>query len=236
MRTEYNGRKITISKPDMKYGSCTFTIGDSEELKVFPGMVDRPSEPLVVLSWIRQQIDRYDSKPVAALTAAWWYRPGTVEECPSTKDTMRGPHIKPVDGPCTEIWCVRKAAQEAARARRRTGITAATVSAMLARAGFTRADLNWDSTARNDGFDASGEQRNRRVRISWRGTDYRVKELQGELPDIGRFLQSTGRPVRISSDGGFSLWVYPKGSANPDEGQPFPAEHNTTPNSSDDTR
>lgn len=232
MKAEYNGRKITVTKSSMKYGPCTFTIGDSEEMTVYPGMVDRPAEPKVVLDWIHRQLDRLDSNPVEPLMHIWWYRPGTVKECPSTKGQDRGPHLKPVDSPCTEIWCVRQAKIEAQRARRRTGITAATVSGVLARAGCTRADLNWDSTARNDGFDASGEQRNRRVRIAWRGTDYRVKELQGELPGIGAFLKSRGHPIRISGDGGYSLWVYAKGTPEPDEGQPFPAGEDNKPDSS----
>lgn len=196
MRTEYSGRKIIVEKPAMKYGPCTFTIGDSDELTVFPGMVDKPSEPLVVLGWIQRQIDRFDSKPVEPLSSTWWYRPGTVEDCPSTKGTVRGPHIKPVDGPCTEMWCVRQAKIEAERAARRTGITAATLAATLKRAGFTRADLNWDSTARNDGFDVTDEQHRRRVRVSWRGTDFRIEVLQGELPKIGEFLKQEGHPVR----------------------------------------
>ncbi|WP_212747233.1 hypothetical protein [Streptomyces montanus] len=224
MKTEYSGRKITIKKSSMKYGPCTFTIGDSEPVTARGDMMERPGEPMNVLGWIHRQIDLLDSKPVEPLMSAWWYRPGTVEDCPSTKGRDRGPHLRPVNGPCTEIWCVRQVKIEAQRAKRRTGITAATVSAKLTRAGFTRADLNWDSTARNDGFNASGEQRNRRVRISWRGTDYRVKELQGELPKIGAFLKSKGHPVRISGDGGYSLWVYPRGRAEPTEGQPFPAQ------------
>ncbi|WP_369042301.1 hypothetical protein [Streptomyces sp. Midd1] len=233
MKTEYNGRPITVSPPAAKYGPCTFTVGASDELTVYPGMVDKPSEPKAVLAWIQRQIDRYDSQPVEPLMAVWWYRPGTVEECPSTKGTVRGPHIKPVDGPCTEMWCVREAKIEAQRARRRTGITAATLSAKLARAGYTRADLNWDSTARNDGFEANDEQRRRRVRISWRGTNFRIEGLQGELPEIGTFLKQKGHPVRITSDGGHSLWVYPRGAAEPTEGQAFPAEDAGTPRSVD---
>ncbi|MFJ9901191.1 hypothetical protein ACIQPR_48625 [Streptomyces sp. NPDC091280] len=229
MKTEYNGRAITIRKPVMKYGPCTFTIGDSDELPVYPGMVDKPSEPAAVLAWIQQQIDRYDAEAVEPLMAVWWYRPGTVEECPSTKGTVRGTHIKPVDGPCTEMWCVREAKIEAQRAARRTGITASTLSAKLTRSGYTRADLNWDNSTRSEGFDASDEQRRRRVRISWRGTDYTIEGLQGELPAIGAFLIKAGHPVRIASGGGNSVWVYPRGTTEPTEGHPFPAEDNETP-------
>ncbi|PNE43392.1 hypothetical protein AOB60_00130 [Streptomyces noursei] len=179
------------------------------------------------LARLKRVIDDIDSQPVQPTTYAWWYPTDKIEIC---NPGRLNEHIKGKGEPCVAPGCVRKARIEAARAKRRTGITAASVSGVLTRAGFTRAALNWDSTARNDGFDASGEQRNRRVVVMWRGADYRVQELQGELPGIGAFLKRKGYPVRIT-DSGFSLWVYPRGADEPDEGQPFPAA-NDKPESS----
>lgn len=223
MKAEYRGRKITVTEPSMKYGPCTFTVGESGEQTVYPGMVDRPADPQCVLAWLQRQIDLIDSKPIEPLMREWFYRPGTVEDCPSTKGTLHSAHIKPTDGPCTEYWCVRTAKTEAQRAARRTGITAASLASLLTRQGFTRADLRWDRTASSDGFSTEGEQRNRRVVVMWRDGIFGSDELRGELPAIAKFLKTKGYPVRVADSGGF-LRVYPKGADEPSEGRPFPTD------------
>ncbi|MEU0214047.1 hypothetical protein ABZ281_02620 [Streptomyces sp. NPDC006265] len=223
---EYKGRKLVVhpakgaldrySRLRFEVNGVSGTGHDNHPLLGEPGEGVRET-----LARLKRTIDDIDAKPVQPTTYAWWYPPDRIETCNPGK---LNEHIKGKGEACLEPGCVRAARIEAARAKRRTGITAASLAGVLTRAGFTRADLNWDSTAKSEGFSAEGENRNRRVVVMWRDGQYGTRTLRGELPDIAAFCKSRGYPVRVT-DAGSSLWVYPKGTDEPTEGQPVPTNN-----------
>ncbi|MCZ4098092.1 hypothetical protein [Streptomyces sp. H39-C1] len=172
------------------------------------GMPGQSAESVV--SDLKRSITQVDGT-FSPYVRAHWYRPGTVEPCPRTKGAAYGQHIKPVGAVCPELRCVKEARVKARRAARATGITASSMSNLLARGGFTRAELRSDGTPRSEGFSAEGEHHNRRVAILWRGAGL-ADSLAGELPQIAEHLQSKGFRVEVAVSGRY-LVVFARGAA-----------------------
>jgi len=213
MQTTHRGRTITISPPDGTDDvCCTFTIGDSGPRFAASLVVSNvdPTDPDGVHAWLTARIDDYDQHPVKPLTYPWWYAPGTVTTCP------RG-HTKALDADCTDPSCVRDARIAARRAALRTGITAASLTNVLTRAGHVPAQLRYDRTPKTVGFSCGGEtvdgRRNTRVCVLWHDGTHRLPgdDLPDELHAIARTLTGKRYRVEVHPDS-VSLRVYPKGS------------------------
>ncbi|MGN7135501.1 hypothetical protein [Streptomyces pseudogriseolus] len=213
MQTTHRGRTITVTPPDGTTDvCCTFTIGDSgpQSAACLVASGIDPTDPDAVHSWLTARIDDYDTRPVQARAYTWWYAPGTVTTCP------RG-HTKALDDDCTDPFCVRDARIAARRAALRTGITAASLTNVLTRAGHTPAQLRYDRTSKSIGFSCGGEtvdgRRNARVCVLWHDGTRRLPgdDLPDELHAIARTLTSKGYRVEVHPNS-VALRVYPKGS------------------------
>ncbi|MFE7965221.1 hypothetical protein ACWDTQ_22865 [Streptomyces cellulosae] len=213
MQTTHRGRTITITAstttPD---GCCTFTIGDSGPQSAACLAVSNvdPSDPHAVLAWLTARIDEYDDRPVDPRAYPWWYAPGTVTRCPHG-------HTKALDADCADPFCAREAAIAARRAALRTGITAASLTTVLTRAGHPRAARRHDGTAKSIGFSCGAEtvdgRRNARVCVLWHDGISRFPgdALPDELHAIARTLTGKGYRVEVHPNS-VTLRVYPKGS------------------------
>ncbi|MCM2424144.1 hypothetical protein [Streptomyces sp. RKAG293] len=217
-RLEYKGRTIetrpVAEDQGEEYPRVAFAINGEWDVDGRPqyGMPGQSAESVV--SDAKRLITQVDGT-FSPYVRAYWYQPGTVEPCPRTKGAAYGQHIKPVGAVCPELRCVKEARVKARRAARATGITASSLSNLLARGGFTRAELRSDGTARSEGFSAEGEDHNRRVVILWRGAGP-ADSLAGELPRIAEHLQGKGFRVEVSVSGRY-LVVFARGAGGTGE-------------------
>ncbi|MEV6682203.1 hypothetical protein AB0N09_35885 [Streptomyces erythrochromogenes] len=218
---EYKGRRIEWRAVETeRHGTLctvvTYALGGSWEADGRPrtGMPNQSAASLV--SDLKGSIDAVD-RTFSPHMHPDYYRPGTVEPCPRTAGQAYGQHIKPVGENCPESRCVTLAKKKARAKSRATGITASSLSGLLAKAGFGRAELRHDGTARTVGFSVQGEDHNARVAIMWHG-ERTPGVLPGELPRIAAQLQRLGFRVERGCTGGH-LTIYPKGSAGSGEGE-----------------
>ncbi|MEU5834503.1 hypothetical protein ABZ820_12635 [Streptomyces diacarni] len=216
LHTSYQGRTIEIVPPASPYGAPTFTVNDASP---------RPGQRMTgslgqstadCLAMIKQLIDDRDEQGPEGIRGcveyAFWYAPGTWEECPNGAGKAYGKHIKPTDAPCNERACKAQAARIAARKARHAqgNPTASALSAQLARAGFERTSDNGRLGAgfrvmKNEGGPATG------VRIVWYldGARMPLDHAPGRLPEIADFLRAKGK-YAIHYDGGATATVTAK--------------------------
>ncbi|MFJ3856138.1 hypothetical protein ACIPRL_07925 [Streptomyces sp. NPDC090085] len=213
-RTVHNGREIVWRTVEGNRFGETFDLvryrvngiaeADGQPLQGMPGQT-----PESVIRDLTRSMDQIDAQ-FSPYVRVFMYRPGTAEPCPRTAGLAYGHHRKPVGADCPEPKCVlarRKAARGEAR---RTGITGSAISGLLAREGFTRAELRHDGTARGEGFVCTGEDHNARVAVLWSGPGL-ADGLAGELPRIAAALMRKGYRVETSKSGRY-LVVFAPGS------------------------
>ncbi len=197
METMYKGRKITITRPTLGNAfaiRCKITMS-GETWHGTPGLLVADQ-----LAEVRRQIDAVDARAPHVTARAHWYAPGTVEVCPRNRGAAYGQHLRFTGQECMDRGCVSHRVKQARAKARRYGITGASVSNLLATAGFTA----YDERRAPHGFLAMGNQEHRAVSLF---NDHDTAKL---VP-MGEALRAHGLHV-VPHPNGF-LWVYSRAEA-----------------------
>jgi hypothetical protein len=219
-RTTYKGRTIEIIAPSNPYGAPAFTVNDASPRPGERMTGDLGQSVADCLAMVRRLIDERDEQGAEGIRGvreyAFWYAPGTWEECPNGSGAAYGRHIKPANAPCNEPPCKARAARDAARKARRAqgNPTTSALSAQLARAGFERTGDDGRLSAgfrvlKNEGGPATG------VRVVWYGEGARMPmdRTPGRLPEVAAFVRAKGK-YAVRYEGGATVYVTAKGTAD----------------------